>query len=109
MFEIREGCTCVNGAVFQTFERDAREDGVSLEVEAGTTGFCGGGRKEGGRAYLRIQNEGADFFARVLENDDKRPEGVVLAVCGDNEIVALIKALDFAAQVLRDQVEEIND
>ena len=43
MYEIREGATCVNGEVFTTFMRDAKEESVCLEVEAGTTGFCGGG------------------------------------------------------------------
>ena len=39
MFEVREGVSCVNGEVFQTFERDARDGDACFEVEAGTTGF----------------------------------------------------------------------
>ena len=75
MFEVREGVGCVNGEVFQTFERDARDGHAHLEVEAGTTGFRGGGRQEGGRAYVRISAENADFFARIIEDDNKRPRG----------------------------------
>ena len=109
MFEIREGVTCVNGELFQTFERDAREESACLEVEAGTTGFCGGGRESGSRAYVRISNESTDFYARVTQDDHKRPNGVVLAVCGDNDLMALIRALEFAVQALRDQVNEVTD
>ena len=109
MFEVREGVTCVNGEVFQTFERDARDGNACFEVKAGTTGFCGGGREKGGRTYVRITAEFADFFARIIEDDEKRPRGVVMAACGDDELVALIKSLEFALEVLRDQVEEVDD
>ena len=109
MFEVREGVSCVNGEVFQTFERDARDGHAHLEVEAGTTGFRGGGRQEGGRAYVRISAENADFFARVIEDDNKRPRGIVMAVSGDDELVALIKSLEFALEVLQDQAQEVDD
>ena len=109
MYEIREGATCVNGEVFTTFMRDAKEESVCLEVEAGTTGFCGGGRESGSRAYVRITAENADFFARITDESQKLPRGAVIAVCGDNEIAALVKALEFAAEVLRDQMMEIDD
>ena len=109
MFEVREGVSCVNGEVFQTFERDARDGDACFEVEAGTTGFCGGKRDKGGRAYVRITAEEADFFARLLVDDNDRPRGVVMAVCGDDEMTALIKALEFAAEVLWDQAAEVDD
>ena len=109
MFEVREGVTCVNGEVFQTFERDAREASACLEVEAGTTGFKGGDRKSGSRAYVRITAEEADFFARITDESQKFPRGAVIAVCGDDEIVALVKALEFAAEVLKDQLMEVED
>lgn len=95
MYEIREGLKKINDVLVDTYERDVVRGNAALEVEAGTTGFCGGGREEGGRAYIRIKAMLADFFAEASKTD-----GIVIAACGDDEILALIEALHFAAKAL---------
>lgn len=96
MFEIREGLKKINGIFVDTFERDVMEDSCFLEVEAGTTGLCGGGRESGSRAYIRIEGMLADMFAGTTPVKD----GAEIAVCGDDEILALIEALHFAEKAL---------
>lgn len=100
MYEIREGLKKVNDVLVDTYERDVVRGGAALEVEAGTTGFCGGDRKEGGRAYVRIRAVLADFFAAVSRNGDGKKDGIVIAACGDDEILALVEALHFAEKAL---------
>ena len=100
MYEIREGLKKINDVLVDTYERDVVRGSAALEVEAGTTGFCGGGREEGGRAYIRIRAMLADFFAEASKNGDGKTDGIVIATCGDDEILALIEALHFAAKAL---------
>lgn len=100
MYEIREGLKKINDVMVETFERDASCGDAVLEAEAGTTGFCGGGREEGGRGYVRISAENADFYANVTKNGAGKVNGIEIAVCGDNEIMALIKALHFAGKAV---------
>lgn len=104
MFEIREGMKQVNDVVVDTFERDIMEGDTFMEAEAGTTGFCGGNREEGGRAYVRISALNADFFARVTKDEKGRPDGLEIAVSGDDDIMALVKALWFAHRALIEQI-----
>ena len=102
MYEIREGLKRINGKFVDTFERDVKEDGCHLEVEAGTSGFKGGGRESGSRAYVRIEGILADMFAGTTPVK----EGAEIAVCGDDEILALIEALRFAEKALIDGCRE---
>ena len=97
MYEVKEGAKHINDLKVRTYLRET----PALAVEAGTTGYCGGGRDAGGRTYLRITPIHADFYARVTEVD-----GMELAVCGDEELDALIKTLEFALKVLRDAIWE---
>lgn len=109
MYEIREGMKQINGVVVDTFERDVDRAGTLLEVESGTTGFCGGKREEGGRAYVRITAKNADFFAKVNTDEKGRPHEMEIAVSGDAEILALMEALHFAYLALAETCAEEND
>lgn len=102
MFEIRKNEKRINGVDVATFERGAECGRTALEVEAGTTGFCGGGRGEGGRAYVRLSAKSADFYAST----DEKNGSAVVAVCGDEEIMALVDSLAFALQALVEALEE---
>ncbi len=102
MFEIKKNEKKINGVNVTTFERNVEYGGTALEVEAGTTGFCGGGRAEGGRAFVRISAKVADFYAKA---GDKNTD-VMIAVCGDEEIMALVESLAFALQALVEATEE---
>lgn len=109
MYEIRKGMKQINGVIVDTFERDVDRAGALLEVESGTTGFCGGDREEGGRAYVRIRAKSADFFAKVNTDENGRPQGLEFAVSGDAEILALMESLHFAYLALMETCAEEND
>lgn len=109
MYEIRTGMKKINDVFMDTFVRDIEEGEVSLEAEAGSTGLCGGDRKEGGRAYIRIRANTADFFASIKKDEKGRPCEMAIAVCGDEEILALIKALHFAHKALLEACAEVNE
>ena len=49
----------INGVPVNTEKELIENANVSLGVYAGSTGFCGGNRKKGGRTYVSIENEGA--------------------------------------------------
>lgn len=102
MFEIRKNEKRINDVDVATFERDVERGKTALEVEAGTTGFCGGEREEGGRAFIRISAKGADFYANAGEKNGS----VVIAVCGDEGIMALVESLTFALEALVDELED---
>ena len=102
MFEIRKNEKRINDVDVATFERDVEYKRATMEVEAGTTGFCGGEREEGGRAFIRISAKGADFYAKSGEKNGS----VVIAVCGDEGIMALVESLAFALEALVDELED---
>ena len=76
-----------------------------LEVEAGTNGYHG----ENSRAYLRVTTlSKADFYARVKTNEAGQPVSVELCFGGNDGINAILRVLDFAKQVLSDQLSGEN-
>ena len=110
MYEVREGQVLVNDVMVDTFSRKVYGEASVMEVEAGTTGICGGDREEGGRTFIHIGNEFAsDFFAQLCQDEDGRVVGLNIAVSGDDELVNLIKCLDFAGKVLKEQTMEVDD
>ena len=84
--------------------------GTELEVEAGTTGYRGTPcRKAGGRTYLRLECWAGDFHFETISDEDGAPIGVEIACCGDAGLNAVMKALDFAREVINDQRCEVDD
>ena len=102
MYEVKKNEKKINDVSVTTFVRNVEYGTTAMEVEAGCTGLCGGGREEGGRAYLRISAKAADFFAKAGDKN----AGVLVAVCGDEEIMALMESLAFALQALVEATEE---
>ena len=71
-----------------------------VDVEAGTNGYHGGDAGHGGRTYIRIEDDGGgDIEVKPTKNN----KGVEFFICGDSELDTMIKALEFAAKVLRVQ------
>ena len=71
-----------------------------LEVEVGTTGFCGGDTGHGARTYFRLEDlGGTDITVKEIKG------GVVIEFGGDTEIDTFISALEYAATVLKTEVE----
>ena len=110
MYEITKGEKRINGELVETYFRSVVLPSCLIEVEAGTTGFRGGGRHAGGRCYLRFSNlNNADFYAQIHENAAGQPVSVELCFSGDDGLTAILRALDFAGRVLRDQAACMED
>ena len=100
MYAIEKGMVQVNGEKFPVFSRNIDTEDGGIEVAAGTTGFKGGDRKSGGRAYVSIEGTNLDMYLRPTTDEDGNNTGFVMAVCGDDELDALIQALYFAKKAL---------
>lgn len=105
MFSDREeaGQRIIDGIRVDTKTREI-EDFNILEVEAGTTGFCGGDSGHGARTYFRIEDLGCtDIRPIVIENGDE--SGIVVVLGGDAELRTTIEALKFITRVLEDKAK----
>ena len=78
------------------------ECGVSVEI--GSAGF--GGPDENSQAYLKVKDLGAGFKGKVIRNDDGELDSIELSIHGDDGIIMLMDALDFAAKALVQQAVE---
>ena len=105
MYRIDTGCKTINGERVDTFIRGIVGKNSLLEAEAGTNGYHG----DNSRAYLRVTTlSKADFYARVKTNEAGQPVSVELCFGGNDGINAILKVLDFAKQVLSDQLSGEN-
>ena len=110
MYAIEEGLQKINGEMVETFEREVTCGNTVLEVEAGTTGYKGGCyRNAGGRTYLSLLCLSGDFFFGPIKDDDGNIAGVTIACCGDEGLNAIMKALEFAHEVIDDQRCDVDD
>ena len=70
MYAIRESKIKVNGEMVPTFCRSVQEGGVTMLVEAGTTGYRGGDdRDSGGRTYVSLLCCAGDFLLSPAGKD----------------------------------------
>ena len=104
MFEVKEDSVVLNdGTHLRTFTREITDANI-LEVEAGTTGFSGSGKREaGGRTVLQIEKVSGDFFFKPILDKENRCKGIILAGCGDDALNSVLKSLCFCLEVLADQ------
>lgn len=109
MYAINEEVKKINGELVETFEREVADGSTVLRVEAGTTGYKGGGRNTGSRSYLCIDCLCGDFHFSEVTDEDGAAVGVQIACCGDDGLNALMKALEFASQAMNDQRCEVDD
>ena len=66
MYAINEGRVEINSVPVETFEREVRDGKTALRVQAGTTGYRGGGRAAGGRkAAVPLLRHGNDISLRM--------------------------------------------
>lgn len=107
MYEIKKEEIVVNGTTIPTFMREAQTEEFSLVAEVGTTGF-----KEDDKenfTFMRVFNSGeADFAAHIHEMKDGFPQAVDLIFRGNEELIAFVKLLMFAVEVLTDQITEVD-
>jgi hypothetical protein len=106
MFEITRSNQKVNGVEVHTWKAELLNANI-LEVEVGTTGYCGGDTGHGGRVYFSIRDLGStDINVKVISNSYRDTEGVVIELGGDTELSTFIEALEFAVKVLKEQSQE---
>lgn len=109
MYAINEGQAKINGVMVETFEREVIEEDTVLRVEAGTTGYRGGERDQGGRTYLCIDCLYGDFFFSPVTDDKKKVVGIEIACSGDDGMNAIMKAIEFIHKAINDQRCEADD
>lgn len=73
----------------------------TLEVEVGTTGYCGGDAGHGARTYFRL----TDLSSTAMKIETKENNEVVIKLSGDTEISTFIQALSFAEKMLKIQAQ----
>lgn len=109
MYEIKENRrTLKDGTEITTFSREVVSCNV-LEVEAGTTGYCGGDTGHGGRTYFRIQDLAStdiNIQSFITPCGNKEFE---ITLGGDTELETMIRALRFITKVLEDVSKEVYD
>ncbi len=110
MFAIEESVQKINGEVVDTFQREVCEGNTLLKMEAGTTGYKGGCcRNSGSRTYLNLLCLAGDFYFCPIQDEDGNNVGITVACCGDDGLNAIMKALDFAQEVINDQRCNVDD
>ena len=103
MYGVNEKRAKVNGVTFATHGKAFVGEDTSLRAEAGTTGFRGGDRKSGSRAYISLKDLGlTDCLFLPIKDKGGNPCGVEVAVCGDEAIDSLIRAMLFLTDALVD-------
>lgn len=68
-----------------------------IAAEVGLHGFC---TDEKSRAYIKFTDLASGFHAKLLRDDKGRLDSVELDFNGDDGIIMLADALDFAAKAL---------
>lgn len=105
MYEVRCSKREIKGITIPTWKAEIINANM-LEVEVGTTGYCGGDTGHGGRTYLRLKDLGStDLSASIVTDNCGDTEEVIMEFGGDTELSTLIEALEFAVKVLKDQTK----
>lgn len=106
MYEIQRSEREVNGVKLETWKAEIVSANM-LDIEVGTTGYCGGDTGHGGRTYFRIENiASTDMKAKVITDNYGDTKEVIIEIGGDTELDTFIQSLEFALQVLKEQSKE---
>lgn len=97
----------INGVPVNTEQELIENENVSLAVYAGSTGLCGGDRKEGGRTYISLENKGAtDMIVTLVTGKDGNGTGFEIAASGDAELISLAYAFANVSATLLNSIAE---
>lgn len=109
MYEIKQKKAEVNGIIFNSYEREIKDE-CSFLVEVGTNGYKGGNAKKGSRTFLSIKAlNGASVASMIIPKRNGCNGGFVLALSGDAELYGLLNSLKFAVKVLDDEIKGVRD
>ncbi len=101
----KERIVCINGVPVITDKEIIENENVTLAVHAGSTGLCGGDRREGGRTYVSLENKGAtDMIVTLVAGKDGNGKGFEIAASGDAELVSLAYAFAAVSATLLDSI-----
>ena len=106
--ETRAGLVVIDNVKVKTTSKEIISANI-LDVEVGTTGYCGGDTGHGGRTYLRISNVAStDLRCRIKAKGEFYDFGecmgadqIEIMLGGDCELGTFIEALEFAVEALR--------
>ena len=92
-----------NDVEVKTLTRFSRVKNTKLAVDAGCTGLRGDvPRERSSRAFMLLDNLKGDFFFNPVEDDDGNVVGFGVCCCGDEAVLALLDALNFATAAILD-------
>jgi len=95
MYEVKENSRILkDGTEITTYIRDVVSCNI-LEVEAGTTGYCGGDTGHGGRTYFRIQDAACTDMEIHSYTTRCGSNGFEVCLGGDCELETMIRALKY--------------
>lgn len=101
-----KGQVMVNGSQVETFKKEIVDCNI-IEVEVGTTGYCGGDSGHGGRTYFRITDLSSTAMSCRIKGRNTVTEDylhqIELMLGGDAEMETFIEALEFALDTLKSQ------
>ena len=102
MYEVKENSRILkDGTEITTYSRDVVSCNI-LEVEAGTTGYCGGDTGHGGRTYFRIQD--AACTDMEIHSYTTRCGSNGFEVCLGGDVGVVVRAVrDFGAEGIDDR------
>ena len=104
--EPTKGQVMVKGQMVSTLKKEII-DCNSIEVEVGTTGYCGGDTGHGGRTYFRIRDISSTDMSCRIQGRNTVCEDYLnqfeLMFGGDAEMETFIDALEFALEALKSQ------
>ena len=87
--------------------RMIRNAGTVVRTEAGTTGLSGYCcRKKGSRTFLSLRFDRGDFHFMPILDREGNIVGFSLACCGDDGLLSVMDAIEFAGRTLLDQCRE---
>ena len=102
MYEVKENSRILkDGTEITTYSRDVVSCNI-LEVEAGTTGYCGG-------TYFRIQDAACTDMEIHSYTTRCGSNGFEVCLGGDCELETMIRALKFITKVLEEESKEVYD
>ena len=102
MYEVKENSRILkDGTEITTYIRDVVSCNI-LEVEAGTTGYCG-------RTYFRIQDAACTDMEIHSYTTRCGSNGFEVCLGGDCELETMIRALKFITKVLEEESKEVYD
>lgn len=109
MYEVKENSkTLTDGTEITTYSRDIISCNI-LEVEAGTTRYCGVDTGHGGRTYFRIQDAACTDMETHNYTTRCGSNGFEVTLGGNCELETMIRALKFITKVLEDESREVYD